>query len=353
MDYQAFYAQLKRKEIRRLYLFEGEEEYSKESALKTLRAALSGGPMAMLNESLLSNPDEGALIAVCETLPVLQERRLVIVRDTPLLMGKAKDSEEEEAEPDARQAGGDILVKYLDRLPDTVCLVFFVRGKANGTRKLYKKIKELGGIVSFDQLDQERLIKWIAKELSEYGKGIDRITAEHLVFACGRELMSLKGEIAKLAAYAGEAAAVRRQDIDAVAAFSTEYKVFDLAEKVAEGKAEQAIPMLRSMLTAGEQRLMLLALLQRHYRQLLLTRIMMDEGASQATIAGELDLPGFAARRLMTSAGGYRIPQLKRAYSRCIDQEYLVKSGRINEEGSLEELIFFLLKVQQEKDGGR
>jgi DNA polymerase-3 subunit delta len=316
MDYQAFYAQLKRKEIRRLYLFEGEEEYSKESALKTLRAALSGGPMAMLNESLLSNPDEGALIAVCETLPVLQERRL-------------------------------------DRLPDTVCLVFFVRGKANGTRKLYKKVKELGGIVSFDQLDQERLIKWIAKELSEYGKGIDRITAEHLVFACGRELMSLKGEIAKLAAYAGEAAAVRRQDIDAVAAFSTEYKVFDLAEKVAEGKAEQAIPMLRSMLTAGEQRLMLLALLQRHYRQLLLTRIMMDEGASQATIAGELDLPGFAARRLMTSAGGYRIPQLKRAYSRCIDQEYLVKSGRINEEGSLEELIFFLLKVQQEKDGGR
>ena len=353
MDYQAFYAQLKRKEIRRLYLFEGEEEYSKDSALKALRAALSGGPMTMLNESLLSNPDEGELIAVCETLPVMQERRLVIVRDTPMLMGKLKDSEDEEAEPGVRQAGGDILVKYMDRLPDTVCLVFFIRGKANGTRKLYRKIKELDGIVSFDQLDQERLVKWIARELSEYGKGIDRLTAEHLVFACGRELMSLKGEIAKLAAHAGEVPAVRRQDIDAVATFSTEYKVFDLAEKVAEGKAGQALPILKGMLLAGEQRLMLLALLQRHYRQLLMTRILMDEGASQAAIAIELALPGFAARRLMTSAGGYRAAQLSHAYKRCIDQEYLVKSGRINEEGSLEELIFYLLQVQQEKDGGQ
>ena len=346
MDYQAFYEHLRRSEISRVYLFEGEEEYGKESALKTLRAALLKSPMALMNESILVNPGENELIAACETLPVLQERRLVLVKECAQLSGRG-ESEDEEPKTSIGRASADGLVRYMDLLPEHVCLVFYVRGKASGTKKLYRKIRDLGGVVVFEQLDQEMLIKWIARELKDYGKRIARQTAEQLTFACGNEMMPLKGEIAKLAAHAGENEVITQNDIEAVATLSAEYRVFDLAEKVADGQAKQVLVMLKNMLEGGEQRLMLLSLLQRHYRQMLIARILFDEGQSHQAVGTQLGIPGFAARRLFNSALAYDVQTVQRAYRMCIQQEYLIKSGRINEEGSLEQLILALIQLKK------
>ncbi len=347
MDYQSFYSGLKRGEINRVYLFEGEEEHGKESALKALRAALLKGPMALMNESVLINPGESELIAACETLPVLQERRLVLVKECSYLLVRGNESDGEEPKAAPGRANADGLAGYMDRLPEHVCLVFFIRGKAAGTRKLYKKIREMGGVVAFDQLDQEMLIKWIARELKEYGKQIARQTAEQLIFACGKEMMPLKGEIAKLAAHAGDRVTVTPEDIQAVAALSAEYRVFDLAEKVSDGQAKQVMAMLKNMLEGGEQRLMLLSLLQRHYRQMFIARILLDEGQTHFSAAAQLGIPGFASRRLCSSAAAYDAQALQRAYRMCIRQEYLIKSGRISEEGSLEGLILSLLQLRK------
>ncbi len=352
MDYQAFYQQLKNKAIQKLYLFEGEEEYGKESALQALRQALLTGPMALMNESVLTNPPDSELIAVCETLPLMEDRRLVIVRDSQHLTGRAKaraeDSAEEDEADEEPASRGDSLTPYMDRLPDTLCLVFFARGKANASRRLYRKIKELGGVVSFDQLDQERLLRWVQKEFSGYGLKADKTVAEHLVFACGKELMGLKRETAKIAAYAQGKAAVETADIDAIATLSVEYRVFDLADKVSAGQAGQALPLMQEMLRGGEQRLMLLALLQRHYRQLLLTRILMDSRATQAAIAAETGVPAFVVRRLQQAAQGYSVEQLKAAYRLCIDTEFQIKSGQLAEEGSLEQLVLRLIHLKRQ-----
>lgn len=356
MDFQAFFAQLKAGDIAKVYLFEGEEEYGKESALAALRKALLTGPLAMMNESVLTNPPDADLIAACETLPIMEARRLVIVRESQHLAGKPRARQEEEVEEDTEAEepirAKDDLAPYLERLPDTVCLLFFVRGKANASRKVYKKIKELGGVVSFDQLDPERLVKWIVKEFRAYGLQADRAVAEHLAFACGRELMTLKNEVAKIAAYAEGSKAVTQGDVDAVAATSIEYRVFDLADKVADGKAAQALPLMEDMLRGGEQRLMLLALLQRHYRQLLFARILTDDGVPQAAIARELGVPPFVARRLCQSAQAYTIARLRDAYLQCIEQEFLVKSGQLGEEGSLEQLVMNLIHLKKRSGAG-
>ena len=239
------------------------------------------------------------------------------------------------------------MVPYLDRLPDTVCLVFFIRGKASGTRKLYKKIKQLNSIVSFDPLSHEQLIKWVAKEARDYGKQIDHQTAEQLLFACGRDLLTLKGEIAKLAAHAGNNPVISQADLNAIASVTVEYKVFDLADKVAQGQAKEALPLMHEMLKSGEQRLMLLALLQRHYRQLVLCHLMNQGGQPQQAIASMLGIPGFVVKKLSQCAQAYTFPKLRDAYMACIEQEYLVKSGQVPEEGALEALVMKLLNLRK------
>lgn len=346
MNWEEFFASLKAGEISKCYLFEGEEEYTKESALSQLRSKVLQGEFASLNETVLIDPSAADLIAYGETLPFLADRRLVLVRESAWFsQGRGAKDEEKAGKTDG---SADEVADYLENLPDSLCLVFFVRGKANATRKLYKRIQKLGGVVSFDPLDQRTLIKWITQEMRRYGKQVERQVAEQLVFAAGRDMHVLSQEIAKLAAGSGEAPSVTAADIESLTFKTSEYKVFDLSDAVVAGNAAKALSLLQDMLAGGEQRLMLLSLLQRQYRQLLFTKILLTDRQSQDAIARVLAVPPFVARRLMGAVRSYGNQELLDACQMLTDTEYLVKSGQMPEEGSLEDAVLHLLAARRE-----
>ena len=98
MNHSEFFAALKKGEIGRCYLFEGEEEFTKRSALQAIRKMVAGGDFAEMNDTRLSNPPPDELIAAAETLPFLSDRRFIEVRDCALLMsGKSKEYDEDTA----------------------------------------------------------------------------------------------------------------------------------------------------------------------------------------------------------------------------------------------------------------
>ena len=343
MKADEFFHSMKTGNILSCYLFEGEEEYLKESALQQLRQKVLLPPFGDMNETVLNDPDAETLITVSETLPMMADKRLVVIRDSSLLSasregaktGKKKDTD------------GDSVSAYIAKLPPTTCLVFFTRGKANGVRKLYKEINKLGGLVSFEQLSNDGLVKWIARELKAQGKQIAQHTAEQLIFTAGRDLGTLKNELGKAAAHAGERDVVEREDIAAVVTPTVEYKVFDLADNVAEGNAPKAISLMNNLIREGEQRFMLLALLQRQYRQLLFASILTHKGVQSAAIAQQLSIPPFVAKKMQGMTKRFSIKQLKDCYDYCVDMEFLVKSGQMAEEGALEQVVYYLLKQRK------
>lgn len=348
MNRERFFDSLKAGELLRCYLFDGEEEYTKDSALKALRDQVLTGEFSDLNSSVLTNPGADELIACAETLPMMADRRFILIKESSYLAA-GKGGQDEEDKKGGKADDADKLVRYLADLPQTVCLVFLVRGKANGTRKLYKQIAKLGGVVTFDPLDQGMMIKWIARELKGYGKQIDRHTAEQLLFAIGSDMHRLSNELGKLAASAGEREAVTGQDIQDVCAVSTEYRVFDLSDALVSGQTGRANALMQDMLREGEQRLMLLSLLQRQYRQLLFLKILTAQRLPQDEIARQLGSPPFVVRKLQPLAARYPMALLKQAYDLLIETEYLVKSGQIPEEGSLEQAVYRLLAMQMEE----
>ncbi len=347
MKADEFFKSIKEGQILPCYLFEGEEEYLKESALLQIRSKVIVPPFGDMNETVLTNPSSEELIAVCETLPMMADKRLVIVKDSALLAGSSKDSPKAGKKSDS---DGDKVCAYIKNLPSTTCLVFFTRGKANGVRKLYKEINKLGGLVNFESLTNDGLVKWIARELKLQGKQIARSTADQLIFAVGRDLITLKNELAKVAAYAGDSEVVEESDIRAVVTPSTEYKVFDLADNVVEGNAAKAISLMNNLLREGEQRLMLLALLQRQYRQLLFVAILSKNGVQSGTIAQQLAVPPFVVKKMQGMVRRFSSKYLKECYDYCVDTEFLIKSGQLAEEGALEQVVFYLLGGEKKRD---
>ena len=135
MERKEFLQALSRNQIPSVLLFEGDEEYLKQSALSALREAVLPEGMQDMNETILEAPETDQLIAASETLPFLADRRLVIVRDHPALTGRAE--------------GDDRLVTYLASVPSSTVLLFYCTKKPDGRKKLYGAVKKRNGIVTF------------------------------------------------------------------------------------------------------------------------------------------------------------------------------------------------------------
>ncbi len=340
MKHTELFAAIKRGVFAPCYLFEGEEEYIKRAALNAVAQAVVPGDFKAMNDARLSDPGADELIAAAETLPFMADRRLVVARDSAMLLpGRAKKYDEE--------ASVRRLTDYLGHTPDTTVIIFYVRGKADGRKKLYAALKKQAVVVSFDAPDDRELTVWIAKQFARDGKKIDQATCQALWFAAGRDLTLLNNEIGKLTAYAGGRGQIEKGDIEAIAVKTTEYKVFDLSAALLDGEGARALNMLTALLRDGENRLMLLSLLSRQIRQMAYAKWLADARAPRDAIAAAIGAPPFAVQRTLASAGRYSHEELKQMEAWCVDTEYGVKSGALPENGSIENVMLRILSLKE------
>ena len=332
MERKEFSQLLKAGKVQGAYLFEGVEENIKAATLQNLRQTILPEGLEELNETLMDAPQTDAIIAACETLPFMADKRLIIVREHPALMGRA-DADER-------------LISYIPEVPESAVLVFICRGKADARKKLYTAIKKAGGIVTFSPLTDAELNGWIVKTFAGLGKSIAPQTASVLAFTVGGDTALLRREIEKLAALAGDRDTVTEADVQSVATRSVECTVFEMVDAVVAGQQGKAFGLLRDMLTTGSDRLGILAMLLRQFRLMQHIKIMQFEKLSPNDIKQRLGIAPFAAERCMRQASGYTGGQVKKAVQICLNAEYKVKSGSWNQEGALESamLEIFALK---------
>ena len=104
------------------------------------------------------------------------------------------------------------------------------------------------------------------------------------------------------------------------------------------------------MLLTGADRLGILAMLLRQYRLIQHVKIMQYEKRSPQQIKQGLGIAPFAAERCIRQAAAYSGGEVRQAVDICLDTEYKVKSGQMNQEGALEAAmlrIFALRRARQ------
>ena len=332
MDRKDFTRALSQHSLPQVLLFEGEEEQLKQSALAELRRSILPAGMESLNETILEDPRPDQLIAAVETQPFMSDRRLVIVRDCPALSGRAE--------------ADDRLISYLPSVPETAFLLFYCTGKPDGRKKLYSAIKKSGAVITFAALKGPELTRFVTDTFKQQGKECDERTAEYLIFTVGDDAGLLTNEIRKLSDYVGERTVVLAEDVTALATPSTECTVFQMVDAVVSGQRSRAFTLLRNQLLNGTDRMAILAMLLRQYRLLQHIKIMQYEKRGGDFIRSSLGVPPFAVEQYLRQASGYTGGQIRNAVRICFETEYAVKSGRIQQEGSVESAVIKLLTLR-------
>ena len=337
MDQWAFFDELKAGTVRNVYCFYGPEAYIRRSAVAKLREKVLMPGLEDMNETVLSAPTAQQIIESCETLPMMSDYRLIIVRDCALTQnGKAKDEAQESA----------ALCEYLPRVPETTCLLFDLGDGVDKRKKLAQALMKLPGAVSFDALDDAQLARWMGQTLRPLGKRMDRAACEALAFTSGRDLTMLSGELQKLAAYVGERTDITTQDIEQVATHTAECTVFAMVDAITERRAQRAFELLGVLLQGGEQRIGILAMIARQYRQMMHLSALMRERVPQAQQAKLLGVRPFALTRLSRQVGKRTYESLRACVEACVQADYDIKRGALREEAALERLMLYLLSAE-------
>lgn len=335
MEWNDFYKSVKNGEYQSVYLFTGPEELNKHEALEALRRALLPAGLEALNEVRLENASAQAVIDAAVTLPVMCDRRLVIVRDWPLLLkGKAKNEEDDTAR----------MLEWLKDVPDSCCIVFYMVLEMDGRKKLASALKKLPGYVEFSHISGSTLLKWCSQRLKPYGKKISQQALDELTMMAGSDLTRLSGELKKLADFIGDADEITVEDIRRIVSPTPEYSVFTILDHLLSGKLAQAVEVAESLIQNGTKPVQLIMLLTGQLR--------LDAHVKHADDARKALSPEDMRQMNLSSGRLYHIrrqikpvpaAELEKRYLRCVDIEQQVKSGKLHEKPAFNALMMEIL----------
>ena len=219
-------------ELAPVYYLYGPEDVLKDEAVKAIVDRALDPTLRDFNfdQRSAAQLDAEEVHALCNTLPMLADRRVVLLRDIEGWNRKTKGRAE--------------FLRYLQR-PSAETIVIMVQGSAEEAED--RELAAGAYAVRFDPLPPERARKWLSHQAAKLGVTLEPDAAEHLMRSVGSDLSALTSELAKLASLpAGEPLTAQRVgDLVGVRHGET---LWDWREAVLDGQAGRAASLLPSIL---------------------------------------------------------------------------------------------------------
>ncbi len=337
MNWNDFFKSVKAGQYQSVYLFTGPEEHNKRKALEALRRALLPAGLEQLNDATLEGVGAQAIIDCAETLPVMCERRIVVVRDwAPLTSSRARNEEADAAR----------MLEWIKDPPESCILIFYMVAEVDGRKKLSAALKKLDGYVEFDYLSGATLAKWCAQQLKPLGKRISPDVVNELALMAGQDLTRLSGELKKLAAYTEDAPEIALPDLRAVVTPSPEYSVFMILDHLLAGRLAEATQVVNAVLMSEPNVIRIISLMGNQLRIDAHMKYATDAGGNLAEVQKALNVSPYRAKHILRQIRPLSAEALKARYLACVDADYAIKSGRLQDRAALNALMLKIFLPQ-------
>lgn len=324
--------------IAAVYLFYGEENYKKRLYRDTLRKLVTAGNSMNYSYFEGNSVDLQEVYDSVVTLPFFAEKRLVVVENSGKL--KANKSGKEGGESSFRDEKSDeMLLKILEDLPETTCLVFLEESAAKN-KKVFKKIKEKGVVLECGADSDSDVIAWLSKGFAQAGKQVRRSALQLLVDRVGRDYDKLRREYEKLLGYVGDRPEVTAEDVLAISSEDVESKIFDMLGAMGRKDVRRVLEKYNDLLINREHPLYILAMLRGQFRTLLQTAELRNKGYSTRDVARILKKQDFVIRNAESYLrGGFRMKDVRDILEEISETDKRIKNGDLNEQVGVELLL--------------
>ncbi len=328
-DFDSLHRALKNGEVAPVYYFYGAEDILKEDAIEAvLNRALDPAVRDFnYDQRTLSQQDPDSLHSLLNTLPMMAERRVVVLREVEGARRKAKLKA--------------VLETYLKQpSPDTVLVMVQGAGEAKADAALAR-----GAVaIEFAQLPVGRALRWINHYARNQKCELAPDAASHLLESVGNDLGMLRMELDKISSLAVPQPVTLEFVADIVGVRQGE-TLPGWRDHVMEGAVARALPMIGPLLNQpGMSGVKMVATLGSSLAGLATARLYFDRGLrnralQQKVMAMLLSLRPFGLGDWRTEsekwarwAPGWPMEWIRKGVRAALQADQALKNTRISDE---------------------
>lgn len=314
------------------YLFFGPEKYLMENAVGYLINKYVKGTEAFNYTKFKGSevkPED--LISACETYPVMNDKKVVLVRDVVDFLG----------ENDLK----DSFYEFLDNLSDFVILIFWDTANIKKTTKFYKAFKKKDRDMDFAKLNPVDLNNFIKGYFIRKGKEISQSEVSLFIGESGYNsknedvsLLDLKTEMDKIASHAKNKK-ISREDISSTITENIDTNIFKFLDAMMGRKREESLKELHNLYKLGEPSLRIFTMIIRQVKNLLSYKILSTKNISQNDIMNKMEVKNFELKKIRGFERNFSKEFLMDFYEELIKTDELFKTSSIDEKLIMETLI--------------
>ena len=312
---------IKTGQFARVYLLYGEEAYLRKQYRDRLKEAIIGDDTMNYHYYEGKNISVGEVIDQAETLPFFAERRLLVIENSGLF-----------------KSGGEQLAEYLKE-PAPTAFFLMVETEIDKRSRLYKAVQAKGCAVEFSVQDESTLKRWLLGMVKKENKKITESALDFFLEKTGTDMENIRREMEKLFCYCLEKDAITEADISEICTKRIGNHIFDMVGAIAEKRQKKALELYYELLAQKEPPMRILFLIARQFNLLLQVKELKRKGFQNKAIGEKVGLPGFVAGKYVAQSGRFRTDELRAAVEEAVEAEENIKTGRMNDNMSVEMLI--------------
>ncbi len=319
-----------------LYLICGDEEFLKLEKKRELLERFNAEGSLNFNEFSGKVQDIYELKELSETLPFMQEKRVILLSDT----GAFKGSSDED------------MLELINGLQEFTVLIF-IESETDASNRLYKEVKKRGEIFKFvktgelsykeAEAEQGRIREKIKKYLLDQGRDISSRDLNDLMLLTGYDLFNIHNELEKLICYTEDGSdkvrMIRSEDIEAISSKTVSDRVFDMLNAKLSGNIKKALYLYEEMLSIKTAPMKILFMLEKQFNQVYILKELLESGATEADAAAKMELKPWLIKRLREQSRGLKKADARRYLELAAELETRVKSGDISDRLAVEILL--------------
>lgn len=297
-----------------IFIF-GEDLYQSQKRLKELKDKFKE-KYGDINISIFDIDKKEAvnapkIISEIESMPFLGTKRLIIIKNI-ITCGETKIKEK--------------LGDKLASIPESSIVIFYEKGTPRKNDKLFKSLMKLAKVESFPHLRGFNLVNWIKKEVTARGGEIEPSAAEKLALFIGNDTLRINCEIEKLINFA-HPQVITADEINLLVAATTQVKIFDLVDNLAQRDGRLALKSLHQLLVSGEKDLYLLSMMAYGFRNLILIKYLSQKNkkTGESDLARNLGLHPFVLKKSLSASKSFSFLELKKIYHKILEANQKIR----------------------------
>ncbi|PAF19632.1 DNA polymerase III subunit delta [Terribacillus saccharophilus] len=340
MSYTDALKAIKKKDFSPIYLLYGTESYFMQDIKEKIEKqfALSDGTNVSVYD--LEETPIQEVIADAEEYPFFSEQKLILAYHPFFLKAKPDKS--------AVDHRLESLEQYVENPAAWTTLVLLAPyEKVDERKKIIKSIKKTGQAVACLPVKEWDLSDWIVTLSKEHQIVLEDAVADLLIQEAGTDLSMLRGEIEKLALYAGEGSKITLDIAESLVSHQQTSSGLKLVDSLMAGDLAKAIYIFHDLIKLKEEPIALIALLASQFRTILHVKLLKHKGYNQAKMAEVTKVHPFVIKLALKREAHFSEEELKHILFLAAETDADLKQGRMEKNLAFELLLQQIVTIRK------